>query len=125
MTVGEKVKMLREALNMTQEELAKAVGYKTRSSITKIETGESDPTQKKLMRLADVLGVSPAELLGDSDDRPAAPAKTMEARILARGVDKLPEAERERALNAMRVIFSDYADYFEKGMDDDHDDDTP
>ena len=37
MTVEEKVKMLREALNMTQEELAKAVGYKMRSSITKIE----------------------------------------------------------------------------------------
>ena len=45
--------------------------------------------------------------------------KTVEARILAAGVDKMPEADRERALEAMRLIFLDYADYFEKGSKDD------
>ena len=44
--------------------------------------------------------------------------KTIEARILAAGVDKMPEADRERALEAMRLIFLDYADYFEKGTAD-------
>ena len=39
--------------------------------------------------------------------------QTIEARILAAGVDKMPEADRERALQAMRFLFIDYADYFE------------
>ena len=41
--------------------------------------------------------------------------KTDEARILATGVDKLPKAQREQALNVVKAMFSQYADYFEKG----------
>lgn len=120
MTVGEKIKMLREAQNMTQEELAMSVGYKTRSSIAKIETGENDPTQKNLMRIAEVLGVSPGELIDDREPtEPATPAKTLEARLLANGVDKMPVHEREKALNMMKIMFTEYADYFERGNDDD------
>jgi len=118
MTVGEKVKMLREAQNMTQEELAKAVGYKTRSSITKIETGEADPTQKKLMKLAAALGVSPAELLGDSESE-GDPPKTREARIISHGVDGMPPEERAKAVNLFKMMFEKYADKFEEGEDDD------
>ena len=39
--------------------------------------------------------------------------QTVEARILAAGVDKMPESDRERALQAMRFIFLEYADYFD------------
>ena len=44
--------------------------------------------------------------------------KTIEAKILSAGVDKMPEADRERALDMMRLMFTEYADYFEKGNDD-------
>ena len=116
MTVGEKVKMLREAQNMTQEELARAVGYKTRSSITKIETGEADPTQKKLMKLAAALGVSPAELLGDSESE-GDPPKTREAKIVSHGLDNMPPDARERALGMFRLAFPIYFDEGENSDD--------
>ncbi len=38
--------------------------------------------------------------------------KTDEARILAKGVDRLPKSQREQALNVVRAMFSQYADYF-------------
>ena len=45
--------------------------------------------------------------------------RTPEARILARGIDKLPQAQREQALAVVRAMFEKYADYFEKEQNDD------
>ena len=118
MTVGEKVKMLRERLNWTQDDLAKAVGYKSRTTIGKIESGENDPTQKNLMKLAAALGVSPAQLLEDDEDK-AKPPKTREARIISHGVDGMPPEERAKAVNLFKMMFEKYADKFEEGEDDD------
>ena len=42
---------------------------------------------------------------------------TVEARILAKGIDKLPPEQREQALNVIRAMFVKYADYFEKETD--------
>ena len=44
----------------------------------------------------------------------AAPV-TSEARILAHGVDQLPEDERKKALAVVQAMFTQYADYFDKG----------
>lgn len=41
MTIGQRVKIRREELGMSQEELATKVGYKSKSSINKIELGLS------------------------------------------------------------------------------------
>ena len=43
---------------------------------------------------------------------------TPEARILAKGIDKLPQAQREQALAVIRAMFDKYAPYFEKENDD-------
>ena len=40
MTIGERIYKLRTEKGMTQDELAHAVGYKSRSTIAKIEAGE-------------------------------------------------------------------------------------
>lgn len=37
---------------------------------------------------------------------------TIEARLLAQGVDNMPKEQREHALNIMKTIFVQYADYF-------------
>lgn len=59
---GENLKKLRLARNMSQEELAKALGYTNRSSINKIELGKNDMPRSKVARAAQVLGVSPLKL---------------------------------------------------------------
>ena len=42
MTIGQRVKIRREELGMSQEELAKKIGYKSKSSINKIELVTDD-----------------------------------------------------------------------------------
>jgi len=65
LSVGEKVRMLREKRELSQSDLAKAVGYKTRSSIAKIESGSNNPSQKMLLKLAGALDASPADLIDE------------------------------------------------------------
>lgn len=67
MSVGTNIKKRRFELRMSQQELADALGYKTRSTIAKIESGENDVTQKKLQRFAEVLDTTVEALItGDS-----------------------------------------------------------
>lgn len=63
MSVGTNIKKRRYELRMSQQELAEAMGYKTRSTIAKIESGENDVSQKKLQRFAAVLDTTPEALI--------------------------------------------------------------
>lgn len=67
------IKRIREEKGMSQEELARLVGFKSRSSINKIEMGVNDITQSKLVAIANALGVSPGELMGSDDPASTAP----------------------------------------------------
>jgi transcriptional regulator with XRE-family HTH domain len=63
-TVGENISLMRKQLGWTQEELAKMMGYKSKSTINKIELGINDIPQSKIKQFADVLGTTPAHLMG-------------------------------------------------------------
>lgn len=63
MSVGDNIKKRRFELRMSQQELADAMGYKTRSTIAKIESGENDVSQKKLIRFAEVLDTTAEALI--------------------------------------------------------------
>lgn len=62
--VGTNIKSRREELGITQEDLAKKMGYKSKSTINKIEMGINDITQSKIIAFAEVLGTSAAHLMG-------------------------------------------------------------
>lgn len=66
--LGLRIKARRKELGMTQAELAKKLGYKTKSSITKIEQGVSDITQTQVRQFAEVLDCSVSYLMGWSAD---------------------------------------------------------
>lgn len=71
------IKRLRLEAGLSQEELARRVGYTDRSSIAKVEAGRVDLTESKILALSEVLGVSPAELMGISgkeEPSPGAPS---------------------------------------------------
>lgn len=67
-TVGENILAIRKQLGWTQEELANKMGYKSKSTINKIEMGINDIPQSKIVKFAKVLGVSPARLMGWEED---------------------------------------------------------
>lgn len=79
MTLYDRIRARREELNMSQEELAKRLGYKSRSTIAKIESGENDITQSKIVAFAKALGVKPAYLMG-WEDAPTPPSLSLTQR---------------------------------------------
>jgi len=68
MTFGERVNKLRTDKGMTQDELAQAAGYKSRSTIAKIESGERDASQSMIVAIAKALDTSSSSLMGWDDD---------------------------------------------------------
>ena len=66
--IGDRIKERRITLGMTQEELANRMGYKSKSTINKVESGVNDVNQTTASKYATKLGVSVAYLLGWTDD---------------------------------------------------------
>ena len=65
--LGKRIRQRRIELGLTQEELAKRVGYTSRSSVNKIEIGRNLLTQPKIITFANALQTTPAYLMGWND----------------------------------------------------------
>jgi XRE family transcriptional regulator, regulator of sulfur utilization len=63
--VGEEIRRLRDAHALTQEELAQKVGI-TVTALSRIERNNAQPRPKTRRKLAEALGVDPAELVEGS-----------------------------------------------------------
>lgn len=97
--VGNKIKELRIAMGMTQEELARRMGYKSKTTINKIELNINDITQSKVVEFARVLHSTPGYIMGWVDDE-------MERQILDsfhamndEGKEKLRDLARDMCLS--------------------------
>lgn len=67
-TIGQRIKEKRIERNMTQFELAEKLGYKSKSSINKIELDGRNLTQSKIKKLADALQTTPGYIMGWEED---------------------------------------------------------
>lgn len=67
MTIGDRIRTRREELGLTQKELAERLGYKTKSSITKIEAGDNNLPITKVAKIAKALEVTESYLMGWED----------------------------------------------------------
>ena len=73
MTLSEKIVKLRTGRRMSQGDLAEALEV-SRQSVSKWETGQSVPDLDRIIRLADLFGVSVDELVRDGEQpEPAKP----------------------------------------------------
>ncbi len=64
MTIGTRIRNRRIELNLSQDELAKRLNYKSRSSINKIELDQRNLTQSKIKAIADALETTPSYIMG-------------------------------------------------------------
>ena len=64
MTIGERIKQARIKKGYSQAELAELLGYKSRSSINKIEKEGRDIPRSSIVKFAKALDVTPAYLMG-------------------------------------------------------------
>ena len=124
-TIGNNISRIRKDLGLTQEDLAKLMGYKSKSTINKIELGINDIPQSKIVQFAQVLGTTPAELMGwNEEDKRDSPTEadlsegekmwlelyhqisddTRDILIkMMISFDRLPEDRQKFALEAIRI----------------------
>jgi len=88
------IRQFRINLKMTQDELAKKTGYTDRSSIAKIERGDVDLPQSKIMLFATALNIDAGTLMGDSGV--ASPALTQDESALLDDYQKLNTTGRQK-----------------------------
>lgn len=77
----ENIKRIRKEKGMTQTELAKLTGYTDRSSIAKIEKGEVDLSNSKIVAFANALRVPPGDLMGFDPEYTKNDLKTLEKTV--------------------------------------------
>lgn len=58
------IRKRRKELGMSQDELAKKVGYTSRSTVARVENGEIDLPRSKIFAFAEALKTTPGELMG-------------------------------------------------------------
>lgn len=74
-TIGTNIRNRRIELGWTQEELSIKMGYKSKSSINKIELGFNDIPQSKIKKFAEVLMTSPKTIMGWEEEQKISDAK--------------------------------------------------
>jgi len=92
--LGERIRELRKARGLTQNELAERMGV-TQALIASYESARRSVPLRKLCMLTDVFGVSMEELVGRSVPRrrKSGPPSRMERRLSE--IEKLPRSEKQ------------------------------
>lgn len=113
MTIYDRVRAARERKEMSQEALALKLGYKGRSTISKIEKGERDINHAVLIKFAEVLNVSPMWLLfgEEAPNSELRPVKLKKFRMLGEiscGEPIFSEEDYDSYIDASANIEADY-----------------
>ena len=111
MGVEKSIRKLREARDMTQQQLADAVDV-TREAVAKWESGVAQPRMNAAIRLATLFGVTLDELAAGMPTVPTRPpdALTADERELLTLYRSLDPNGREMALSAVRGMASSRED---------------
>lgn len=83
------IRFLRKQRNLTQEELAEMVGYKSFTTIQKWETGDSEPNMGVLRQLADIFHLSISELV-ETDLESKAASRPLPSNIITPAAYAVP-----------------------------------
>ncbi len=119
MELYKNIRSRRIALKMTQQELAQKLGYKSTSTIAKIESGENDIPQAKLGAFANALNTTPAALMGLNIVAPTQnlPENTETCMIskgkpqlekLIKKLDSLSEKDLNRLLSVIKPLIENF-----------------
>ena len=119
MELYKNIRSRRITLKMTQQELAQKLGYKSTSTIAKIESGENDIPQAKLGAFANALNTTPAALMGLNIVAPTQnlPENTVTCMIskgkpqlekLIKKLDSLSEKDLNRLLSVIKPLIENF-----------------
>ena len=129
MELCKNIRARRIALKMTQQELAQKVGYKSTSTIAKIESGENDIPHARLAAFAVALNSTPVELLGLKTVTPEQDTLTNivpctiskgkpQLKEIIRKLDSLSEKDLNRVIAVIKPLIEIFVSDVSKHMED-------
>lgn len=101
---GRRIRYFRELKGMNQDELSRKVGYKTKSSITKIELGQAKVPAYKVIDFANALGVEVSDLIDGLTEEPTAPTSDYFKQCVSLLID-LNTKDLEKAYTVLATMF--------------------
>ncbi|MDI6856609.1 MAG: helix-turn-helix transcriptional regulator [Candidatus Thermoplasmatota archaeon] len=106
MTFGKKLRKLREAKGLTQQQLAEKLGYVTNSYVSDVESGRFIPSKEKLRKIAKALGVPFRQLDGLLMESKLEQLGIKEAELISlfKDIPSLPEKDKRAIINAYLSI---------------------
>lgn len=119
MGLAENIRYFREKKNMYQSDLGHYLGVSAQA-VSKWELGKSEPDQSCIVKMCQLFEISSDQLFGiEPREQNDASPRTIEARIVSGGMDKLPQNERETILSIVRAMYKkDHPGLFENEKDD-------
>ena len=112
MTVGELIAKFRQEKGLSQDELAHLLGYKSRTTIYKIEKGQREVPRKMIAQLSVVLNVSPLDLLGENDNNNSAPVE-VDKSALVDMLNNFSFEELQRMSTLTKNVAAQVVDYID------------
>jgi transcriptional regulator with XRE-family HTH domain len=126
------IRELRKKKGVQQKELSIAIGV-SQPTVSDWEKNKKDPSGENLKKLADFFGVDELIIMGRgvidlTQDISAQNTltknvegipKTIEAKIISDGVDKMTKAQREQVLAVVKAMFANHPELFEEGDNND------
>ncbi|AKX95668.1 transcriptional regulator [Moorella thermoacetica] len=100
MTLGNRLKELREKHHLTQYRLAKLSGV-SQSHISEIESGDKEPTTGTLMKICSAMGLTLAEFF--TEETPSLPP---DLRQILKEAESLTPGQRQKLIEFLKSIKS-------------------
>lgn len=70
MTVSDRIRLRRIELGLSQDELARKMGYSSKSAVSRTENAGDDIGQKRIIAFANALNCTPSYLMGWTEVKP-------------------------------------------------------
>ena len=118
-SLGAQIRHYRRIKEMTQEELARQVGYQTKASISKIEKNQATVPHDMLVKISNALNVDIDILTGRKKDDGEPPTAEAIAQYAYNSTSDTAKALKEHLISAMKLLeqqsqVSDIADKFDR-----------
>ena len=115
MTIGERIRRRRIELGMSQDELAKRLGYKDRSTISYIEKNGGNLQMSKVEEIAKILDIPPEVLMGWGESEDEVVLTSREQKMLA--LFRTLNADGQEVALTMITVLSKSPEYIKNNSD--------
>ena len=105
MNIGDNIKRIRVAKNLSQKEVVLAAGMDT-AQYSRIENGKTDPSVSTLEKIAKALGVSLSELFINKEDLKEIHSYDKTAMEKVRLIENLKDDEKKTIYNILDAFIS-------------------